>query len=201
MHIHVCAYTMCFVYTAIPWGLKLIEGENRVSVKKVIAVAMGFALLAIFGITLTAYILNNKSEFDKCIKIDNGTTELTEQLELKAEGLAPGDNVEYTISFDISINDAYKMTLAFEETAGEKFKDFLDVEIGIKGDERETSENDVKFTGTMSELFQAKTVHLGDKVSTSSTIYVKFSVGIDVGLEDIGGKFVDFNSELKVEKM
>ncbi len=170
------------------------------SVKKVIAIAMGFALMAIFGISLAAYILNSSSEFDKSVKIENGTTELTEQLELKAEGLAPGDEVEYTISFDVAVSDAFKMTLSFEETGGEIFKDYLDVEIGVIGDEREKSTNGVKFIGKMSELFSQKTVLLGQSVFTKSSIYVKFSIGNDVGME-ISGRFVDFKTELKVEKM
>ena len=48
---------------AIPFMVKGINKEiNKVSVKKVIAVAMGFALMAIFGISLAVYFLNVSSE-------------------------------------------------------------------------------------------------------------------------------------------
>ena len=151
------------------------------STKKTMVIAISFAMLIIMGALLTIFNINTHNNFDKNITLQsstNGSSEFiqTERLEMVVENVVPGGKpVEYTINLDNRAKDTFKITLTFLEKDGEILKDFVDVAIGIKGEEK------AKFNGKLTDLYDKRELVLGEDVSNSATIYVKFSVDKGVG--------------------
>lgn len=177
------------------------QGERGMSIKKAMLIAITFALLAVLGVSFIVFNLRTQNQFEKCIKLEmdsqaeTAVTSQTETLEIKAEGLVPGGKpIEYTISFDVALNDNYKMTLSFLDKESSLLKDYVDVTIGVK------SKSQPVYSGKMSDLFNTKDVVFGDKVNTKDSLYIRFSMDEDVSDINIMGKSVDFDTVLKVEK-
>ncbi len=153
------------------------------STKKTMVIAISFAMMIIMGALLTIFNIDTRNNFDKNITLQgqsSGSSDYvqTERLEMFIENIVPGGKpIEYTINLDNRAKDTFRISMNFLEKDGEVLKDYVDVTIGIKGEEK------AKFTGKLKDLYEDDEIVLGDDVSTSATIYLKFSIDREVGNE------------------
>ncbi len=170
------------------------------STKKTIVIAIAFAMLIIMGAMLTMFNLNTRNNFEENITLQSQSSVSTdfvqiERLEMTVDNIVPGGQpIEYTINVDNKAKDTFKITMQFLEKEGEILKDYVDVSVGVKGEEG------AKFSGKLKDLYEVSEVVLGDEVSTSATLYVIFSVDKEVGNE-IEGKESLFEVVLTAKKI
>lgn len=153
------------------------------------------ALLTLVGVAFGIVLIKSHGDFKKNadIIVSEDETIKVKDFDVSLTGFYPGKSQEYGISLVCKAEGGYKITLSFKKTGDGTLENYIDTEVSVGGESKETN--------LLKNYLEGEEVFFSEDLDSKEPliINVKYTMPLDVG-DEAQNAVTNFDLTVKIEK-